>query len=222
MDELQKIVKFLSDNVKPYATFISAFAILAGALVSAWTKIFYSRGIRVKGSPPVRPSSTTYDSTWHYAPPSPSQVAHSRVVSRIEEARRAMDEQKASAKAATISSNLLTTGQYIIGGVLASSFVQEALSPKWVGALGVLVLIASLVKQQFHPELNAADARKKAAQLKAMIRSSDDQSTILAAKIAAGQDQSDAMIALLKQITEKLNEIESGDATQTTSQPSAT
>lgn len=39
--------------------------------------------------------------------------------------------------------------QYIIGGVLASSFVQGLLNPPWVGVLGVLVLVASLFKQQF-------------------------------------------------------------------------
>ena len=111
------------------------------------------------------------------------------------------------------ASGLLTTAQYIFGGVLASSFIQESLTPKWVGGLGVLVLIASLVRQQFHPEINAADAHKKASQLEALIRSSEDQLAILDAKIAAGQDHTDAMIGLMTQITQSLTEIENPEGT---------
>jgi hypothetical protein len=90
--------------------------------------------------------------------------------------------------------------------------VQESLSSKSVGLLGVLVLVSSLLKQQFHPELNAENARKKASQLQALVRTSEDQLTILDAKIASGQDHSDAMIALLTQITQRLNEIENPEA----------
>jgi hypothetical protein len=96
--------------------------------------------------------------------------------------------------------------------VLASSFVQESLKPKWVGVFGVVVLIASLFKQQFHPEINAENARKNASKLQALVRSSEDQLAVLDAKIASGQDHSDAMIALLTQITQRLTEIENPEA----------
>jgi hypothetical protein len=99
-------------------------------------------------------------------------------------------------------------GQYIVGGLLASSFVQESLSPKLVGSLGLLVLIASLIKQHFHPELSVQNATTKAAQLKALIRRSEHQLAILDAKVASGQDHTDAMISLLMTITERLTEIE--------------
>jgi len=73
------------------------------------------------------------------------------------------------------------------------------------------VLVASLVKQQFHPELNAENGRKKMFQLRALIRNSEDQLTILDAKIALGEDDSDGMFALLTQITGRLNEIEGSE-----------
>jgi hypothetical protein len=143
-----------------------------------------------------------------------SKVARERAVKRLNEAKEAMDDQSGSARISRISDTLLTVGQYVIGGVLASSFVQESLSPKSVGLLGVLVLVASLVKQQFHPELKAEDARKRASKLQGLIRTSEDQLTILDAKIAGGQDQSDAMISLLTQITQRLTEIENPEAVE--------
>jgi hypothetical protein len=100
--------------------------------------------------------------------------------------------QDKKARISAWSSNLLTVAQYVIGGVLASSFVQESLTPKWVGALGVLVLVASLFKQQFHPEIDAEQARKKSAQSVALVRSTEDRLAILDAKTASGQDHSDA------------------------------
>jgi hypothetical protein len=141
-----------------------------------------------------------------------TEVARRQVRVRLIEARSARDAQEGAAKVASISNNALTVAQYVIGGVLASSFVQESLSPKWVGLLGVLVLIASLVKQQFHPELNAEDARKKVSRLKALIRTSEDQLAILDARSASGEVCSDAIIALLPQITQKLNDIEYPEA----------
>ena len=72
----------------------------------------------------------------------------------------------------------------------------------------MLVLIASLFKQQFHPEINADDARKKALALQSLIRSSEDTLAILDAKSATGQDHSDAMIDLMTLLTQNLTEIE--------------
>jgi len=159
----------------------------------------------------------TRDSAAVLLPKTPSQVAREQVVIRLNEAKTAMTEQRGAAKVAKISSNLLTIGQFIVGGVLASSFVQEALTPKWVGGLGVLVLVASLFKQQFHPELNAEEARKKSSRLQALIRFSEDQLAIIDAKMTSGQDHSDAMISLMTQITQTLTEIENPEALESSS-----
>src|SRR5579864_3843459 len=97
--------------------------------------------------------------------PTPSQVAKERALARIEEAKDTFRRQTSSARWSTISGNFLSVAQYIIGGLLASSFVQESLSPRLVGSLGLLVLLASLIKQHFHPEVGADNARNKAAHL---------------------------------------------------------
>ena len=157
----------------------------------------------------TRKNSRTFDAA--YRPPqvpTPSQVAKERALARIEEAKDTFRRQTSSARWSTISGDFLSVAQYIIGGLLASSFVQESLSPKLVGSLGLLVLLASLIKQHFHPEVSAENACKKAAQLRALIRTSEDQLAILDAKIASGQDHTDAMISLLMKITERLTEID--------------
>lgn len=149
-----------------------------------------------------------------YRLPTPSQVAKERALVRIEEAKETFRRQTSSAKWSKRSGNFLTVAQYIIGGLLASSFVQESLSPKLVGLLGLLVLLASLIKQHFHPEVSAENAHKKAAQLKALIRVSEDQLAILDAKMAGGQDHTDAMVSLLTKITERLTEIDTPEAVE--------
>lgn len=137
-----------------------------------------------------------------------SQVARARIVFRLAEAQVSRDTQTRRARISAWASNLLSIAQYVIGGVLASSFIQESLTPKWVGGLGVLVLIASLLRQQFHPELDAATARKTVAQITGLIRSSEDQLAILDAKTASGQDHSDGMAKLMMDVTQALNAIE--------------
>ena len=137
-----------------------------------------------------------------------SRVARGRVSTRLKEAANLLKSQRAIESRSNLASNTLTVAQYIIGGLLASSFVQQSLNPKIVGALGILVLIASLFKQHFHPETDAEEARRKGLQLQAFIRTSEDDLAVLDAKIEAGQDHSDALIALMKQMTKRLTEIE--------------
>jgi hypothetical protein len=137
-----------------------------------------------------------------------STVAQERVLMRIAEAKSTLTNQLSASKWSRRSANLLTIGQYIIGGLLASSFVQESLSPRTVGFLGVLVLLASLIKQRFRPEISAEIAIRKAAELKALIRTTEDRLAILEAKIASGQDHTDALITLLQNTTARLTEIE--------------
>lgn len=54
-----------------------------------------------------------------------------------------------------------------------------------VGFLGVLVLIASLIKQHFHPDATARDATQKVGKLKALIRSAEDQLAELITRVDA-------------------------------------
>jgi hypothetical protein len=211
-------------DVKELAIFVSVFLAIGGAGLSAWasklgellgkrsgTLLGKAMGDADAGTRSTAGARLTIDGA-----PKPSVVARGRVMFRIREAATSCEQQLSVKKWSKMAANFLTIAQYIIGGVLASSFVQQSLTPKWVGVLGVLVLIASLFKQQFHPEINADDAQKKAFKLRALIRSSEDQVAILDAKIATGQDHTDAMIALLTHITQRLTEIEDPEVNEST------
>jgi len=218
MEMPTEFARNIFEYLNKYGAIASAILTLAGAIfASRSTMAWLEKSLTFRRESEVFATSSRYsvrDNAYAGSTVSPSQVARQRAITRLDEAKQAMTSGRSSERIARISSNLLTVGQYIIGGVLASSFVQESLSPKAVGLLGVLVLIASLVKQQFHPELNAEKAGRKISQLKALIRISEDQLTILDAKIASGQDHSDAMIALLTQITQRLNEIENPETNE--------
>jgi hypothetical protein len=221
-----------TENIKKYAILISVLLTLGGAVSSVLANklndLILQLFKRLVGVATGESQRTRHEYSTRLTKPggvsptgapvaqvTPVQVARERAVKRLEDASEAMDSQRTASTIARWSSHSLTVAQYVIGGVLASSFIQESLSPKLVGGMGVLVLIASLFKQQFHPEINAEFARKKASQLQGFIRMSEDQLTILDAKIAAGQDHTDAMIGLLTQITKRLTEIENPEAFET-------
>ncbi len=234
-----ELLSHISQNLKEYATAASLFLAIAGALASVGAKTLTDWFAKRAGVAIKAPGRTVivemgteeaqsamaeafreefakddgfYKAVRTRDSARPTLITRELVVVRIDEAVKARAEQLGTAKWSKVSSNSLITAQYIIGGVLASSFVQESLNPKWIGAMGVVVLIASLFRQQFHPEINAREARTKASKLKALIRTTEDQLAILDAKIASGQDHSDAMIALLTQIRERLTEIEDPEA----------
>ena len=94
--------------------------------------------------------------------------------SRLPEVRNALSRQESIAKWNGRANTSLTFGQYVVGGVLASSFVQESLTPQVVGFLGVLVLVSSLVHQRYRPDLQASGARQRVMKLRALIREIED------------------------------------------------
>ncbi len=140
-------------------------------------------------------------------PPSPITIAKRHLVTRLEEAEREKDDQENIERVNTCSANLLTFGQYIVGGVLASSFVQQSLTPNIIGLLGLLVLLSSIVKQQYHPDVRARIAGQKVARLRALIRETNDR---LVAIKTAGESEDDvkAVLALVTKLTSVLNEMD--------------
>jgi len=93
---------------------------------------------------------------------------------RLNEARYALKRQELSASLNKWSSNSLVFGQYVVGGVLASSFIQSALSKEMVGLLGVLVLVSSLIHQKFRPDVQYRNAKERASLLRNLIRMTED------------------------------------------------
>jgi hypothetical protein len=140
----------------------------------------------------------------------PATIAQYQIITRLKEGRAFKDKWERYATGYRWSGHFLTFGQYVIGGVLASSFVQQSLSPQIVGFFGVLVLLASLIKQQYHPEVSAQRAAQKAAQAKIMIRDAEDSLAILQSSEDFPYNPA-PLVELLKRISAVLNAIESVD-----------
>jgi hypothetical protein len=94
--------------------------------------------------------------------------------SRLPELRESLARQQSIVSWNGRASAFLTFGEYIVGGVLASSFVQASLAAPLVGSLGVLVLVSSLVHQRYRPDLQASGAKQRAVKLRGMIRAVED------------------------------------------------
>ena len=138
--------------------------------------------------------------------------ARDQVRKRLEEIIEERERQQTLAKWSRITSRTLTFGQYIIGAMLTTSLAQGAISKTWLSIFGLLVLLCSATKQHFRVDENAQAADVQFRKLRSLVRYTQDQIAILEVRSANGEDRTDAYIALLNQITESLNQIESNDA----------
>jgi hypothetical protein len=127
---------------------------------------------------------------------------------RFREVREEFQRQKRVAAVNRLASSILTFGQFIIGGLLATSFLQENLSKPVVGILGLLVLTSSLVRQYYRPDIQGAAASGRAAKLKAMIRDAQDQFYLLDQKVDGALPRHE----ILKMLSKGLAQIEESEA----------
>jgi hypothetical protein len=118
---------------------------------------------------------------------------------------KSLAKKEGAAKASLWSARSLTFGQYVIGGVLASSFIQQKTSPQIIGVLGILVLLASLITQHYHPEVAAKMASQKAEQLKDLLRRSEDCLVAFEATMDTDSDDPTPLLELLRTITSELS-----------------
>ncbi len=123
---------------------------------------------------------------------------------RLEEARHVLRRQETSARWNKWSMHSLVFGQYVVGGVLATSFIQAALSKETVGVLGVLVLVSSLIHQRFRPDLQYRNASERAALLRALIRKAEDE--IYA--ILSSQPEAKTAYSVRQMVSDGLSKIE--------------
>ena len=142
-----------------------------------------------------------------YPSPSRFKLARQQVLVRIRDARQARLKQQSLARWSRWSANSLTFGQYVIGGVMATSFVQKALSPEIVGVFGVLVVAASLLKQHYHPDVNAQNAAQRAGQLEALVRQSEDRLVVIETTTEPAADDPALVLELLERISAELTRI---------------
>ena len=137
----------------------------------------------------------------------PPQDPLQPALDRLEEVKTALSRQQSLATANRWMNRLLTVGQYIIGGLLASSFVQQSLSREMVGALGLLVLISSLIYQHFRPDLQLRGAMGRSLRLGALIRQSDDD--IYAMR--SGSPSAPSVADFRRKISAALSDIEASE-----------
>ncbi|MFA0570324.1 MULTISPECIES: hypothetical protein [Vibrio] len=123
---------------------------------------------------------------------------------RLDIVRRELSRQKSLAKWQGLSATLLTISQYVVGGVLTTSFIQDMLSSQVVGFLGLLVLISSLIHQHFRPDLKARFAKERIVTLTDLERVIEDEIF----SITSGALPDTSIYELRKRVTKALKEIE--------------
>lgn len=90
---------------------------------------------------------------------------------------------------------------------MATSFVQKSLSPDIIGVFGVLVVVSSLLKQHYHPEVNAQTGLQRAHQLEGLIRQSEDRLVVIEANLQDAHDDPSLVLELLEKISAELTAI---------------
>lgn len=133
--------------------------------------------------------------------------AKAQVLTRIGEARALRLAQERAARRARWATNSLVFGQYVIGGAMATSFLQRSLSPNVIGIFGVLVVVASLLKQHYHPETNAQSAWQKASQLSVLVRQSEDRLVVIETTGDGHTDDPALVLELLERISAETSRI---------------
>ena len=152
--------------------------------------------------------------------PPPDTVAQ-LVETRLREARTMEDRQQRIARWSSWADGFLTTGHYVVGGVLATSFAQQQLPGSVAGGLGLVVLVSSIAQQRFRPERTAITAKRIAAQLRRLLRETEDDLSV-AAKPPDEVALREAVQRLSRGLTEiELSEVEALSAQSSRSRSTA-
>ena len=101
----------------------------------------------------------------------------------------------------------LIFGQYIIGALLASSFIQESVPDNVLGILGVLVLVSSLIRERYRPDTKAFAAKRRTVILRLLIRETEDSLY----EINKGLENAPSVFSIRRRVTEYLSKIEESE-----------
>lgn len=124
--------------------------------------------------------------------------------SRLDEIRTLQIRYQRQARRNALSFNLLVFGQYIIGALLASNFIQESVNPKYIGILGVLVLLSSAIQQRFRPDVLSTQAKYRLTKCNQIIRILEDG----VFEIKAGTRKPSQIVSLRSLASRGLNDLE--------------
>jgi hypothetical protein len=136
------------------------------------------------------------------------QLAKQQVLKRLNEAASIRSKRAILARVFTGVAGSLTFAQYIIGGILGSSFFQQKTPPNIIGASGLFVLVASLLTHHYHPDVSGQNNSVAATKLNALIRRTEDRMVVIEAQLDDGDDPK-LMLELLEKLTAEINEITS-------------
>lgn len=161
---LDAVLALASNEVIQALVNIVALAIAGSALLAYFAR---SRSI-LEGV--LRPRLHSREETAQSRPNEAKRITSGR----LDEARQVLRRYEGVLKRHQVSSALLFFGQIVLGGVLASSFLQQKLSKDMVGYVGLLVLAASFVRQYYQPEAQKTAALKKVILLRRLIRQAED------------------------------------------------
>lgn len=175
-------------NATVIAALISALAALVAAIMSVLTSRLRLKHLGV---------TVTEDESV------PDQVDDIR----LDEARTYLYRQESIAKWSCRAAASLTFSQYVVGGILASSLVQNSLSNEITGYLGILVLASSLVHHRYRPDILSREARQRTARLKTLIRAAED----LLYAIEHGKQGAPSLYTIRKSVSEGLADIEADE-----------
>lgn len=126
------------------------------------------------------------------------------IENKLNEAISILDKQKALKLRNHWVSWLLKIGQYLTGGILATSFFQEALSAQVAGFLGLLILLCTFMNQHFRPDVKFINAKTRILKLTRLIRTAKDSLSALDAKEKDAPDE----LSIIKTISEGIDEVE--------------
>jgi hypothetical protein len=113
-------------------------------------------------------------------------------------------QQERVARWAGRANGLLIFGQVVIGGVLATSFVQSQIDQELIGLFGLLVLVSSLIHQQFRPDMKSRNARRRVYKLRHLLRDAED----IIFDIQRGAVGVTSIEQLRKRVTARLSQVE--------------
>lgn len=105
-------------------------------------------------------------------PSSPTVSLH--LSTRLEEVKRVYRREKRNEGLSNFANGLLVLGQYVVGAVLATTFIRENLDALITGLLGLSVVITTTLHQKFRPDLSAKISASKASFLYSTIIKVED------------------------------------------------
>lgn len=135
---------------------------------------------------------------------------------RLPELREREREATWALRVYSFAANVATFGQLVIGGLLASQFVQQEMGRTWIGLMGAITLASTILQRHYQFGARAAAASSDAFELKRLIRQLEDD---LMALPKDGEERRRALLVLRRKGSEQLNNVDRPDTRPVTPPP---